>query len=119
MSLTHQPILIDTRSRDEEGTLVFWDGKLVALLICLADECHGELRGHWFPEVLLGALSRRRPGLFESKTAALAWVRQCLSVDRPAITVSWARKGAKACAVALCLLSFSTVNLAGSVITLL
>lgn len=111
MPMTQQPILIDTRSRDEEGMLVFWDGKLVALLICLADECHGELRGQWFPEVLLGALSGRRPGLFESKTAALAWVRQCLSDEAPAPTGAWTRVSAKVGAVALSLLpAISSLN---------
>lgn len=111
MSLTHQPILVDTQSRDEEGILVFWEGKLVALLICLADECHGDLRGQWFPEMLLGALGGRRPGLFESKTAALAWVRQCLSDETPAPAIAWTRQSAKVGAVALSLLpAINSVN---------
>jgi hypothetical protein len=53
-----QPISIATNTADRDGRLVLADGKLVAVLVRLADEVHPpELLGSWFVEAAFGDLS--------------------------------------------------------------
>ncbi|GJD66948.1 hypothetical protein [Methylobacterium frigidaeris] len=47
MSLHLQPVPITTGSGDTESLLVFADGFLVAVLVCLSDD-HGDEAGMWF-----------------------------------------------------------------------
>jgi hypothetical protein len=58
-SIDLQPITIETSSADTDGRLVLVDGQLVAVLVRLGDESHGEdLQGTWFVECAFGALSK-------------------------------------------------------------
>lgn len=75
MAVTLQPVLVETGTRDEEGRLVFVDGRLVAVLVLLSD-AHEDVAGHWFLEHGFGRLHAHLtfPGL----GAATAWIaEQC------------------------------------------
>lgn len=52
------------------------DGELVAILIELADECHGDDRGQWIIESTFGVTESRRAGKFGSADEAADWISQ-------------------------------------------
>lgn len=54
-ALTLRPVRVETGSADEEGRLVFHDGKLVAVLLRLSEQ-HGDMAGRWFLEHGFGPL---------------------------------------------------------------
>jgi hypothetical protein len=49
MTVTLQPVSVDTGSEDHEGCLVFTDGRLAAVLVRLSDQ-HSDLAGQWHYE---------------------------------------------------------------------
>ena len=54
--------------------LLLADGQLVAVLVELADEGHGELRGNWAIEAIFGLQHDRIPQSFPSAKDAAAWI---------------------------------------------
>jgi hypothetical protein len=72
MTFATQPVRVDTSAKDEEGCLVFADGRLVAVLVRLSDE-HGEMAGRWFLEAGFGRLDGPQHPTFVDLEAAQAW----------------------------------------------
>jgi len=67
-------VQIRTDSADENALLLLADGQLVAILIELADESHGDLRGKWSVETTFGLQHQRVPKNFASSADAAFWV---------------------------------------------
>ncbi len=78
MKLTLQPVRVAV-GLDEEGMLVFVDGRLVAVLVQLSDT-HEDMAGEWFLETGYGALSGPDHPVFPSLGAAREWVSRRLTV---------------------------------------
>ena len=77
-SIDMRPIPVRTGSRDREGRLVLSEGELVALLVRLDDEMHGEAQGRWFLEAAFGSyLTQADP--FSTLAEAEAWMRRNLA----------------------------------------
>lgn len=75
MSLTSAfQMKIRTDSSDENGILLLAGGQLVAILVELADESHGEERGKWAIEATFGVDGRRHPSSFATAADAADWV---------------------------------------------
>lgn len=74
-ALLLQPVHVHTGRGDEEGRLVLADGRLVAVLVYLADEIHAELVGSWFLETGYGPCATARPPIFENLDVAQQWVK--------------------------------------------
>lgn len=70
--MTLQPVLMAT-SEDQEGQLVFVDGRLVAVLTRLSP-LHGDQAGRWFLETGYGAAAGPQNPSFPDIDAALAWL---------------------------------------------
>ena len=76
MSLTLQPTRVATGS-EEEGMLVFADGRLVAVLVHLSDE--NEIApGDWYLEAGFGALEGPNRPTFVDLEAARHWLGERL-----------------------------------------
>lgn len=77
-----RPILVNTASPDEKGFLVLADGRLIAVLVRVADtgieQDREELRG-WHMEAGFGHCAVSVPLLFETLADAVAWMRTQLS----------------------------------------
>ena len=73
-----QPMPVHTGSGDEEGRLVLAGGRLVAVLVRLADQAHAEMVGTWFLEAGFGPCARAAAPVFDSLDAAQACVRRQL-----------------------------------------
>jgi hypothetical protein len=71
------PIRVDTGSADEEGRLVLAGGRLVAVLLRLEDNIHGDDCGAWFLEAGFGDLAGENR-LFPTLEDAAEWLRQRL-----------------------------------------
>lgn len=54
-------------------------GELVAILVELSDESHGESRGQWVIEKTFGLNPARPPGPFASAAEAANWIGQHIS----------------------------------------
>ena len=72
-TVTRQSVRLNTGGPDEEGCLVFVDGKLVAVLVRLSTE-HGDAAGRWFLEHGFGPLDTPEQPLFEDLGAAERWI---------------------------------------------
>ena len=73
MRLTVQPVRVRT-GHDEEGCLVFTDGRLIAVLVQLSGT-HGELAGQWYHEAGFGSqLDGPQHPTFPDLDAAQAWI---------------------------------------------
>ena len=72
-----QAVQIRTGCEDKEGRLVFVTGELVAVLVRLDDEVHGDDRGRWFLEAGFGPLDEK-PDPFFDLGAAESWLRKKL-----------------------------------------
>jgi len=71
-----QPIQVHTGSSDEDGRLVLAEGRLVAVLVRLADQAaHQGLVGAWFLEAGFGPCAATTAPLFQNLEAAEDWVR--------------------------------------------
>jgi hypothetical protein len=78
MTLTLQPIQVATGS-DEEGVLVFADGRLVAVLVHLSDE-NEVAPGDWYLEAGFGpCLERPNQPTFASLQVAQEWIEDRLA----------------------------------------
>lgn len=75
-ALIVHPTRVATSSADEDGCLVHADGRLVAVLVRLADPMHGGLAGSWFLEAGFGPCGARHAPVFDSLDAAREWVGQ-------------------------------------------
>ena len=76
IDITLQPIPVMTGSQDQDGRLVLAGGQLVAVLVRLSDEMHGEARGRWFLETGFGRCDGVEHPVFESLDEAQTWVRR-------------------------------------------
>lgn len=70
---------VRTDSADENALLLLADNELVAILVELADESHGEDRGHWMIEKTFGLGQARVPEIFSSAEDAAGWVADNIS----------------------------------------
>ncbi|MGX7703694.1 hypothetical protein [Methylobacterium sp. Gmos1] len=77
MELTLQPVRVRTGDEAERGLLVFADGTLAAVLVCLSD-AYGEEAGQWFLEVGFGSLASPQPRVFPDLDAAESWIARRL-----------------------------------------
>lgn len=68
-----QPVRVDTGGADEDGCLVFLNGRLVAVLVRLSDQ-HGDMAGYWFLEHGFGQLGGPRHPVFDGLDAAQDWI---------------------------------------------
>jgi hypothetical protein len=66
-------VRVNTGSKDEDGLLVFADGRLVAVLVRLSDE-HGDKAGQWFLEHGFNRLDGTAHPTFGDLEAAQAWI---------------------------------------------
>ena len=78
MAITFQPVEMETASDDTDGRLVFSDGRLVAVLVRLANGIHESDQGAWFLEAGFGRCFEL-PRIFADLTAAEVWVRDRLA----------------------------------------
>ena len=78
MSLHLQPVQVSTGSDDTESRLVFEDGFLVAVLVCLSDEHEAEA-GKWFLEAGFGRVDNASPPTFADLDEAQGWISDQLS----------------------------------------
>ena len=76
-----QPVRVNTSSKDENGLLVFADGRLVAVLVRLSDE-HGDKAGRWFLEHGFNRLDGPAHPTFGDIEAAQDWIAQQLRKAR-------------------------------------
>lgn len=65
---------IRTGSADEDGLLILIGGELVAILVRLADDGHGDDVGQWFVEATFGEWPVGRKRSFPDVQAAADWV---------------------------------------------
>jgi len=80
LELLLRPLPVHTGSGDEDGQLVLANGRLVAVLVRLADAAHAGLLGAWFLEVGFGPCAQTAPPVFNDLDAAQDWIRQQLSI---------------------------------------
>lgn len=83
MSVTLQPLRVETGTADEEGRLVFYGGKLVAVLVRLSDE-HEDMAGQWFLEHGFGPLDDTWYPTFDGLDPACVWIARRLGRERAA-----------------------------------
>lgn len=74
-----EPVPVNTGSRDEKGRLVLVDGRLVGVLVRLADRTHAEQTGAWFLEAGFGPCACAQFPVFDSLEVARDWVRRQLA----------------------------------------
>lgn len=67
-------IRIRTDSADNNAFMLLDDGELVAILVELADESHGEARSRWAIEAVFGLSPGRHPETFDSAQDAARWI---------------------------------------------
>lgn len=65
---------IRTDSADDNALILLSDGQLVAILVELADESHGDERGKWTVETVFGLGNHRSSGNHASANDAADWV---------------------------------------------
>jgi hypothetical protein len=65
---------IGTDSDDAHAIILLAEGALVAVLVQLGDESHGDARGRWIIEATFGLINLRLPDSFPSCENAAAWV---------------------------------------------
>lgn len=70
---------VRTDSADENALLLLADNELVAILVELADEGHGDERGNWMIEKTFGLGHARVPEIFSSASDAAGWVAENIS----------------------------------------
>jgi len=75
MTLSFQPVTLDGNIPDCEATLVFRDGRLLAVLTHLSD-IHDDLAGRWFVEAMFGNVPRRQTPIFETVDHFGDWLKK-------------------------------------------
>lgn len=73
---------IRTGSGDNNALLLLDDGELVALLVELADEGHGDARGRWAIEAVFGLSPSRHPESFVTARDAAKWIAEYICHKR-------------------------------------
>lgn len=74
MTLTRQSVRVDTGGPDEEGCLVFDNGRLIAVLVRLSSEHDQMLDRKWFLEHGFGELDTSEHPVFDDLGAAEGWI---------------------------------------------
>lgn len=69
-------VRIRTDSADNNALMLLDGGELVAILVELADESHGDGRGQWIVEAIFGLNSGRLPEPFACAADAANWISQ-------------------------------------------
>lgn len=69
-----QNVKVATGSDDEDGRLVFVNGRLVAVLVRLDDHSHGVAQGQWSLEAGFNGVDSVKPPLFANLDAAERWI---------------------------------------------
>ena len=72
MKVRFEPVLIEGVEQGD-GRLAFWDERLVAVLVRLANG-HGADEGQWFVEKAFGPLDNTSHPIFSTLAAAEAWL---------------------------------------------
>lgn len=80
-SLRLRPVEILTDSGDNDGRLVLTKGRLVAVLVQLADQAHAELVGSWFLEAGFGPCGTVTAPVFKSLDEAQDWIAARLECE--------------------------------------
>jgi hypothetical protein len=75
-SLTFQHIEVVTGHADHEGQLVLVNGQLIAVLVRLDDEVHGNDRGRWFLEAGFGPCQGPFQPAFSDLEGAARWITE-------------------------------------------
>ncbi len=78
LELLLRPVSVYTGSGDQDGQLVLANGRLVAVLVRLADMSHAGLVGAWFLEAGFGPCAHVVAPIFSDLDAAQSWIRQQL-----------------------------------------
>ena len=65
---------IRTNSADDNALILLSAGQLVAILVELTDESHGDERGKWTVETVVGLGNNRNPGNYATASDAADWV---------------------------------------------
>jgi len=73
VTLTTQAVRVETGTDDEDGLLVFAEGRLVAVLVRLSDQ-HETAAGQWFYECGFGRLDGPDHPVFSDLDAARSWI---------------------------------------------
>ena len=73
MEVEFQRVTLDTDTPDRNATLVFRNGRLLAVLSCLSD-IHGEIGGTWFIEATFSELPRPQPQTFVTLQTFETWL---------------------------------------------
>ena len=73
MVLSFQAVTLDSSSPDQEGSLVFRDGRLLAVITRLSD-IHPELAERWFVEATFGKVPIVHPPAFETIDQFEDWI---------------------------------------------
>lgn len=71
---------IRTDSADDNALILLSDSQLVAILVELADESHGDERGKWTVETIFGLGNGRYPRNYASAGDAADWVSDHLGL---------------------------------------
>jgi len=74
VEITRQNVPVHTGSPDQDGCLLFADGRLVAVLVRLSGEHDPELVGKWFLEHGFGRLDAPEQPVFDDLDVAQRWV---------------------------------------------
>ena len=70
---------VRTGSGDSNGILMIFNDELIALLVELSDEIHGEARGRWSLENTFGLFNLSAPETFADIKQAQDWVVRAAS----------------------------------------
>jgi hypothetical protein len=73
MTLALQPVRVETGGPDEDGCLIFADGRLAAVLVRLSDQ-HEGLAGQWYYEHGFGPFDGPAHPVFPTIEAAQEWI---------------------------------------------
>lgn len=72
MTIEFKAVTLDSGTHDNQGMLVFRDGRLMAVLSCLSD-IHGAKEGQWFVEMTFTAECELTGQTFGSLGEAEIW----------------------------------------------
>jgi hypothetical protein len=73
-SVTFKEVDVAT-SGQTEGRLVFYEGKLIAIITKL-DESHDEFQGKWFADAFFNGLEHMQHETFESLEDVARWIAE-------------------------------------------
>ncbi len=75
--MAFQPVSVNTGTDDEDGMLVFIEGRLVAVLVQLSG-LHDDREGSWFLEAGFGRCSAVPVPVFSDLNQAQSWIESRL-----------------------------------------